>query len=88
LKITFNPEAIEKARIQAEEAGLIIEKFCGLVLKDYPYGLKLIQQQSGEDEFIITEKAIESPAEILSGWVKKAYHGDTGKDGEKKIKKD
>ena len=79
LKITFTPEAIDAARCQAEEADLPLEKFCALLLKDYPYGLKLIKQNSAEQEFIITPEAIEKPGETLSEWVKSAYH-----PGEKK----
>jgi len=76
LKITFTPEAIETAGRQAEEAGISIDKFCELVLKDYPYGLKLIKENSSEQEFIITREAIEKPGETLSEWVKDAYRGN------------
>jgi ATP-dependent Clp protease ATP-binding subunit ClpX len=79
LKITFTPEAIEIACLQAEAAGISIEKFCELVLKDYPYGLKLIKQNSSEQEFVITREAIEKPGETLSEWVKDAYQAENGK---------
>lgn len=74
LKITFTPDAIKAACLQAEEAGITVEKFCELVLKDYPYGLKLIKQNCAEQEFIITKEAIEKPGDTLSKWVKNAYH--------------
>ncbi len=86
LKITFTPEAIETARKQAEEASIPIEKFCGLILKDYPYGLRLIQQNSGEQEFVITREAVEKPGETLSGWIKQAYGGGTGTEAAKRKK--
>ncbi|MDP8214843.1 MAG: AAA family ATPase [Candidatus Euphemobacter frigidus] len=74
LKITFTPEAILAARGQAEEADLPLEKFFSLLLKDYPYGLNLIKQHRGEQEFVITLEAVEKPGETLSEWIKKAYH--------------
>jgi len=87
LKITFTPEAIEAAQRLAEEAGVSIDKFCELVLKDYPYGLKLIRQNSSEQEFVITREAIETPGDTLSTWIKDSYRGENKKIRTLKTKK-
>lgn len=73
LKIKFTPEAVALAGKQSREADLPLEQFCLLVLKDFPYGLKLIQQNAGEQEFTITGETIERPGETLSRWVKETY---------------
>ncbi len=75
LKITFTPEAAAAAAGQAEAAKISLEKFCRLLFKDYPYGLRLIRENTGEREFIITPEAVEKPGETLNSWVEKAYRG-------------
>lgn len=75
LKITFTAEAVAALGRQAETAKISVEKFCGLLFKDYPYGLRLIRENSGEQEFAITPEAVEKPGETLNAWVKKAYRG-------------
>ncbi len=73
LKIAFTPKAVEAVGKQAEEAALSAEKFCNLLFKDYPHGLRLIRESTGEREFTITLRAVAKPAETLNAWVEKAY---------------
>lgn len=70
LKIKFTPAAIKLAAKEAGERGLTLEIFCGMALKDYPYGLKLLQQNTGEKEFKITRASIARPEETLSRRIK------------------
>lgn len=73
LKITFTPEAVAVLGRQAEAAGIPVEKFSRHLFKDYAYGLRLIRENIGEQEFTLTPEAVEKPGETLNGWVKEAY---------------
>ncbi|MDP8235851.1 MAG: AAA family ATPase [Candidatus Erginobacter occultus] len=75
LKITFTPEAVEALAKQAAAVRITVEKFSRLLFKDYPYGLRLVRENTGEQEFAITPEAVEKPGETLNAWVKKAYRG-------------
>ncbi len=75
LKITFTPEAVAVLGQQAEAAGIPVEKFSRHLFKDYAYGLRLVKENIGEQEFTITPEAVEKPGETLNAWVKKAYRG-------------
>jgi ATP-dependent Clp protease ATP-binding subunit ClpX len=75
LKITFTPEAVSALSKQAAAARITVEKFSRLLFKDYPYGLRLVRENTGEQEFAITPEAVEKPGETLNAWVKKAYRG-------------
>ena len=41
--------------------------------KDYQFGLKLIQKNTGQAEFILTETAVKDPDKFLSALVVQSY---------------
>jgi len=73
IKLKFSEEAIEliseKAAAGETDAWLV----CDRILKDYEYGLKLIERNTGKSEFTITKAAIEDPSGTLDEWFKKYY---------------
>ncbi len=75
LKITLTLKAAAAPFRQAEEAKLPAYKLCRLIFKDYPHGLRLVRENTGEREFTITPGAVEKPGETLDAWVKRACRG-------------
>ena len=45
------------------------------LFRDYQFGLKLIQKNTGQAEFILTEEAVVNPDKFLSDMVVKSYQG-------------
>jgi hypothetical protein len=46
---------------------------CATRFKDFHFGLKLISQNSGQQEFVIDLAAAEAPDKMLSEWVVASY---------------
>jgi ATP-dependent Clp protease ATP-binding subunit ClpX len=72
IRITFGPDARDfvAARI---ESGRSPEDFLAEQLKNYAYGLGLIQKKTGRDAFMLDRSALERPDEVLDHWVKETY---------------
>ena len=72
-----------KIRFSAAATGLLVEEalakaqsvrdLCASRFKDFQFGLKLITQNSGVQEFVIDCDAVESPDKVLSEWVVASY---------------
>jgi hypothetical protein len=52
-----------------------VRDVCAKRFKDFQFGLKLITQNSGPQEFVLDKDAIESPDKVLSEWVVGSYRG-------------
>ncbi len=50
-----------------------VRELCATRFKDFQFGLKLIAQNSGQQEFVIDEDVVEAPDKVLSEWVVKSY---------------
>ena len=48
---------------------------CATRFKDFHFGLKLIAQNSGQQEFVLDNDAVEAPDKVLSEWVVASYRG-------------
>ena len=57
----------------ALEQSVPVRDLCAARFKDYQFGLKLIAQNTGQQEFIIDADAVEAPDKVLSDWVVKSY---------------
>ena len=55
---------------------------CADRFKDYQFGLKLVVQNTGRDEFEIDLDAVEAPDKVLSDWVVASYRNKEN-DGQK-----
>lgn len=78
LILKFQKRAAEAVAKEAEESGKTVYTVCERLFKDYPYGLKLIQKETGKDRFSITPAMVKDPDGVLSEMVVKFYQADEG----------
>src|SRR5258706_6826443 len=69
MKLSFTEAAAEMLVNEALETSQSVRDFCARRFKDFQFGLKLIEQNSGQKEFVIDTDAVEAPDKILSSWV-------------------
>lgn len=75
LGITFTPEAADLLVSIALEKSQSVRDLCATRFKDFQFGLKLIAQNSGQQDFVIDRNAVEAPDKVLSDWVVASYRG-------------
>lgn len=80
LKIRFSDGAVDRLVKLAEEQNRSVTLVCKERFKDFQFGLKLIAQNTGQDEFTVDEKVVEAPDKTLSNWVVKSYREEEGKE--------
>lgn len=73
LQIRFTDAAADLLVSEALEKKQSIRDLCAKRFKDFQFGLKLITQNSGPQEFVIDRDAVEAPDKILSDWVVASY---------------
>jgi hypothetical protein len=73
LNIRFTEAAADRLVAMALEQSVPVRDLCAERFKDYQFGLKLIAQNSGQQDFVIDADAVESPDKVLSEWVVKSY---------------
>jgi ATP-dependent Clp protease ATP-binding subunit ClpX len=73
LTIKFTDAAADRLVTLALEQSVQVRDFCATRFKDYQFGLKLIAQNTGQQEFVIDSDAVETPDKVLSDWVVKSY---------------
>jgi ATP-dependent Clp protease ATP-binding subunit ClpX len=73
LNIRFTEAAADRLVALALEQSTPVRDLCSARFKVYQFGLKLIAQNTGQQEFIIDNDAVESPDKVLSDWVVKSY---------------
>jgi ATP-dependent Clp protease ATP-binding subunit ClpX len=78
LRIKFTEEAADMLVGRALEQGKAIRDFCAERFKDYQFGLKLVAQNTGREEFTIDTDAVEAPDKVLSDWVVASYREKQG----------
>ncbi len=78
LTIRFTDAAADLLVARALEQGRPIRDFCAERFKDYQFGLKLVSQNTGREEFTIDVDAVESPDKVLSEWVVASYRVGQG----------
>jgi ATP-dependent Clp protease ATP-binding subunit ClpX len=73
LQIRFTEAAAEMLVSEALEKKQSVRDLCAARFKDFQFGLKLIIQNSGPQEFVIDRDAVEAPDKVLSDWVVASY---------------
>ncbi len=73
LGIQFSEAAVDRLLSLSKDAGKPVRDFCAHHFKDFQFGLKLIQQNTGQGEFDIDLDAVEAPDKVLSKWVIASY---------------
>jgi ATP-dependent Clp protease ATP-binding subunit ClpX len=78
MKIRFTEAAAEMLVAEALEKAQSVRDLCAKRFKDFQFGLRLIAQNSGQQEFIIETDAVQAPDKVLSDWVVASYRRDGG----------
>lgn len=73
LKIGFTEAAADLLVTHSLAQGKPVRDLCAERFKDYQFGLKLIAQNTGREEFLIDADAVDAPDKILSEWVVESY---------------
>jgi ATP-dependent Clp protease ATP-binding subunit ClpX len=73
LNVRFTEPAADRLVAMALEQSIPVRLLCAARFKDFQFGLKLIAQNTGQQEFIIDADAVEAPDKTLSEWVVKSY---------------
>ncbi len=81
LKMTFTEAAADRLVQLSQEQNQPVRDLCGALFKDYQFGLKLIAQNTGQQEFTIDREAVEAPDKVLSDWVVASYRTAPDKAG-------
>jgi len=82
LKIQFTERAAEILVSTALEKDLSVPDLCREKFKDFQFGLKLVAQNTGQQEFVIDEAIVQNPDKVLSDWVVASYRNVPGRKGE------
>ncbi|MGH7973109.1 MAG: AAA family ATPase, partial [Limisphaerales bacterium] len=75
MKLSFTPAAADLLVSEALEKSLSVRDVCAARFKDFQFGLKLISQNSGQNEFVLDTDAVQAPDKVLSEWVVASYRG-------------
>lgn len=78
LRIRFTETAKDLLADEALRNGQSVRDLCAARFKDFHFGLKLVAQNSGQQEFIVDEDAVEAPDRVLSDWVVRSYRAREG----------
>jgi ATP-dependent Clp protease ATP-binding subunit ClpX len=73
LTIQFTDQAADKLVVEAVDRSIQVRDLCANKFKDFQFGLRLISQNTGRQEFTIDEAMIEDPDKTLSDWVVASY---------------
>jgi endopeptidase Clp ATP-binding regulatory subunit ClpX len=73
LNIRFTEDAAELLVEQALSQKVSVRDLCAGRFKDFQFGLKLVAQNTGQQEFTIDRAAAEAPDKVLSDWVVASY---------------
>jgi endopeptidase Clp ATP-binding regulatory subunit ClpX len=71
--IRFTEAAGDLLVKEALDQSLAVRDLCARKFKDYQFGLKLIAQNGGPQEFVIDSDAVLAPDKVLSEWVVTSY---------------
>ncbi len=73
MNLLFTEDAINLICEEAEAANATPVEQCKSIFKSYEHGLKLVQQNSGQSEFLITKEVVKNPREALEKWIRESY---------------
>ena len=75
LSIRFDDEAAHRLAARAEAEDVPMRDLCERLFKDYQFGLKLVQKNTGQRDFVLTGAAVENPDKFVSELVVASYQG-------------
>ncbi len=74
--LRFTDEAVHRLVQRAEVEKMGVRDLCGRLFKDYQFGLKLIQKNTGQTEFTLPAEAAEDPDRFISELVVNSYRAE------------
>jgi len=77
VRLNFETEAIQRLGALAEERNQSVLSVCEEKFRDFQFGLKLIQKNTGRDSFLLNGEAIDKPDQYLSNLVVASYRDDS-----------
>ena len=80
VRLTFENDAVARLGDIAEDRGQSVLRLCEGLFRDYQFGLKLIQRNTGRDTFAIPAEALADPDKYLSGLVVASYREEESKN--------
>lgn len=72
-QIRFNEAATRKVAKIARKQGRPADELCEELLQGYQHGLKLIEQNTLQSEFVITVEVVNHPKATLEKWIRASY---------------
>lgn len=69
LHLVFPEETVAALVARATQAGRSVAELLGELFRDYPFGLNLIRQHTGQTEFVIPAEAVGNAEKFLGEWV-------------------
>jgi len=78
VRLVFDPGAVARLSELASDRGGSVSTICEERFRDFQYGLKLIQKNTGQASFTITREAVEEPDPFLSNLVVASYRKGDG----------
>src|SRR5439155_14001236 len=73
IPLKFTEPAADLLVNEALERNESVRDLCANRFKDFQFGLKLITQNSGTNEFVIEIETVQQPGKVLSDWVAASY---------------
>lgn len=73
VRITFTDEAVILLVQQAEERKMPLASLAQELFRDFHFGLKLIQKNTGQTDFLLPRAAIEDPEHYISDCIVESY---------------
>ena len=71
--LRFDDAAAHRLAERARSENVPMGDLCGRLFKDYQFGLKLVQKNMGQGEFVLPEAAVDDPDRFISELVVKSY---------------
>ncbi|HTG44595.1 MAG TPA: AAA family ATPase [Verrucomicrobiae bacterium] len=86
LRLLITDDAADLLAQISEREGIPVRDLCASKFKDFQFGLKLIAQNTGQQEFNVDAAIINDPERALSEWVVSSYRlPETPKEPEPKL---
>jgi len=74
LEIVFDESALVRLTERAQAERMTMPDLCAHLLKDYQFGLSLIQKNTGQTRFVLDRTAIDTPDKFLSDLVVQSHY--------------
>jgi endopeptidase Clp ATP-binding regulatory subunit ClpX len=88
LRLAFDEAAIQAIGDRCREQEVRVLQLCREHFRDYQFGLKLIEKNTGQKTFTITAEAVEDPERFLSDAVVTSYRGGAETSGSDAVSTD